>query len=425
MINDRFISIGSKGCSFPIELTELEPPLTVGVNSIRWAGRASDPIGLKAHAWVSKNVGETFEIYPLAEAIKRKRVQHFQNVRWRADGTTYNGDGFFPTNWSPKSGQPQLVALRGKSADGKEWLHGSLELTHNKNNRHTGKVGKLLEVSNESKVDAGYQPRRRVPRKTWRREELMVVLNLYHKLTFGRLHSRNPAIVTLAEKLERGANSVAMKLVNLASLDPALKLRGIKGLKGASDLDRAVWNEFHADLNETVPASEDALRALFEADDGDDLEVLPKEGFRVRKRPPSGPTEISATIKQRRGQDYFRDSVLNNFGGRCGVTQLAIRELLIASHILPWGTHSEHRLNVRNGLCLSRLHDAAFDQGLIAFDENLRMEISPQLKAALPQRSITENFGAYEGTSLCLPDDAALPEPEFLAEHRAKKFRKR
>jgi hypothetical protein len=36
-----------------------------------------------------------------------------------------------------------------------------------------------------------------------------------------------------------------MKLSNLASLDPALKLRGIKGLAGASALDRTVWTEFH------------------------------------------------------------------------------------------------------------------------------------------------------------------------------------
>jgi hypothetical protein len=70
----------------------------------------------------------------------------------------------------------------------------------------------------------------------WTRDELLVALNLYHKLTFGQLHARNPAIIALAEKLGRGANSVAMKLCNFASLDPALALRGIKGLEGASML---------------------------------------------------------------------------------------------------------------------------------------------------------------------------------------------
>jgi putative restriction endonuclease len=260
--------------------------------------------------------------------------------------------------------------------------------------------------------------------KRWTRDELLVALNLYHKLTFGQLHARQPAIVALAEKLERGSNSVAMKLCNFASLDPALKLRGIKGLEGASALDREVWSEFHANLNEAVPASEEALRKLFEVDEKSALEVLPKEGVRVRKRPPTGPTETIASVKLRRGQDYFRDAVLNNFGGRCGVTQLAVRELLIASHILPWGTHVAERLNIRNGLALSRLHDAAFDQGLITFDDTLCLVLSARLKAELPQRAVAENFGAYEGETLRLPDDAALPELAFLAEHRAKKFRK-
>ena len=260
--------------------------------------------------------------------------------------------------------------------------------------------------------------------RRWTRAELLVALNLYHKLTFGQLHSRQPVIIALAEKLDRGPNSLAMKLSNFASLDPALKLRGIKGLVGASTLDRAVWNEFHGDLNETVPVSEAALRKLFGVDESSELEVLPKEGLYVRKCPPSCSTETTANVKLRRGQEYFRDAVLNNFGGRCGVTGLPVRELLVASHILPWGTHPAERLNVRNGLSLSRLHDAAFDRGLIAFDNTLRLVLSPQLKAELPQRAVVESFGAYAGEPLHLPDDAALPDLAFLAEHRAKIFRK-
>jgi hypothetical protein len=258
--------------------------------------------------------------------------------------------------------------------------------------------------------------------KKWTRDELLVALNLYHKLTFGQLHHRNPAIAALAVKLGRTSSSLAMKLSNLASFDPALKLRGIKGLAGASALDRTVWNEFHSDLAEAVPASEAAFRALFRADANAELEVIPAEGIHVRKRPPSGATETTATAKQRRGQEYFRDAVLNNFAGRCGVTGLAVRELLIASHILPWGTHPAERLNVRNGLCLSRLHDAAFDRGLITFDDDLRLVLSPRLSDALPQRAVAENFGAYAGEHLQVPADAALPEVAFLAKHRATIF---
>ncbi len=257
----------------------------------------------------------------------------------------------------------------------------------------------------------------------WTHDELLVALNLYHKLTFGQMHSRQPAIIALAEKMGRGSNSLAMKLSNFASLDPALKMRGIKGLSGASALDRAVWSEFHSNLAETVPASEAAFRALFDADETKAIEVTAKDGVRMRKAP-SGPTETQATVKVRRGQEYFRQAVLNNFGGQCGVTGLAVRELLIASHILPWGKHERERLNVRNGLCLSRLHDAAFDLGLITFDGSLRLRLSRGLKAALPQRAVAENFAAHEGEALQLPKDAALPDETFLAIHRTDVFQK-
>jgi putative restriction endonuclease len=260
--------------------------------------------------------------------------------------------------------------------------------------------------------------------KRWTRVELLIVLNLYHKLNFGQMDQRNPAVVDLAGKLGRTSGSVAMKLGNLASLDPALQLRGIKGLQGASALDRIVWGEFNAHPADVIPEAEDALATLFEVRSTEEVEVLPKEGIRVTEIPPTGPTTVIANTNLRRGQSYFRNVVINNFGGRCGITELPIRELLVASHILPWGGHETERLNVRNGLSLSRLHDAAFDRGLITFDDDLRLVLSPRLKRELPQRTVAENFGAYSGESLKFPDDAVLPDVLFLAGHRAATFRK-
>lgn len=258
--------------------------------------------------------------------------------------------------------------------------------------------------------------------RRWTRDELLLALNLYHKLTFGQMHHRQPAIVAFAAKMGRGANSLAMKLCNFASLDPALRLRGIKGLSGASALDRAMWTEFHENLPETAPASEEALRNLFGADESDRVEVSQRHGVRLIKVP-NGPTETTASVKVRRGQDYFREAVLNNYGRCCGVTGLAVSELLVASHILPWSKSVAERLNVRNGIALSRLHDAAFDTGLITFDASLRLRMSKLLITALPQRTVAESFMAYEGQALQLADDAVLPDEKFLAVHRAEVFR--
>jgi putative restriction endonuclease len=115
-------------------------------------------------------------------------------------------------------------------------------------------------------------------RKPWNEDDLLVAMNLYHKLTFGQFHQRQPVIVEVASKLGRTPGSVAMKLSNLASLDPAMKLRDIVGLRGDSMLDRTVWKAFHKDLEKSVPASEEAFRRLFTTDDEDEVSVVPKVG---------------------------------------------------------------------------------------------------------------------------------------------------
>lgn len=92
--------------------------------------------------------------------------------------------------------------------------------------------------------------------------------------------------------------------------------------------------------------SQEHFDALFVGTEGETNEVIPGTGICRIRRPPSGETEISRTTKQRRGQDFFREIVLNNYGNRCGLTALPIRELQIASRILPWSSDADEGLNV-------------------------------------------------------------------------------
>lgn len=209
-----------------------------------------------------------------------------------------------------------------------------------------------------------------------------------------------------------------MKLGNLASFDPALQLRGIRGLPGASKLDQTMWEEFHENAAELVPLSQERFDALFVDSETETTEVIPGSGIRRAPRPPTGDTETTRQTKQRRGQGYFRDAVLNNYDNRCAITGLPLRELLIASHILPWAGYESERLNVGNGIALNRLHDAAFDQALIAFDDDLCLLISKRIRDALPNELIESGFFAYEGRTLHLPVDSIPPDSRFLALHR-------
>lgn len=93
----------------------------------------------------------------------------------------------------------------------------------------------------------------------WTRQQLLAAFSLYCQLPFGKLHSRNPEIVALAKRLGRTPSALAMKLTNIASLDPSITGSGRKGLSGASAADRAMWAEMQTDWDAFVIASQQAI----------------------------------------------------------------------------------------------------------------------------------------------------------------------
>ncbi len=272
-------------------------------------------------------------------------------------------------------------------------------------------------------------------RKPWSREELLILLNLYDKIPFGKFDKGNPVLIEVAECMERTPSSLAMKLSNLASLDERLAARGIKGLSGASALDRSVWAEYRADHEVLAVESEELLTTLVAGFSFAAVDVRP-ESIRV-VLVPEMETEYLATVTQRRGQSFFRQAVLNAYGGRCALTGLAIPELLVASHIVPWKRFGPddpvvaagldaiipkvahgHRLDVRNGIALNALHDRAFDRGFITFDADLRMRCCPLLRDQFSEPEIAREFKAFEGKPLVVPEGTEGPHPAYLEWHK-------
>ena len=111
------------------------------------------------------------------------------------------------------------------------------------------------------------------------------------------------------------------------------------------------------------------------------LPTLPFEDF-VRETAHLGDTETDRIQKVRIGQDRFRSALISYWNGTCPLTSISAPELLRASHIIPWAKcdNDQERLNVHNGLLLSALWDAAFDAGLVTFDDNGLPILSPRLK---------------------------------------------
>jgi len=228
----------------------------------------------------------------------------------------------------------------------------------------------------------------------WTRDQLLLALNLYHQTPFGKQHSTHPPIVELAGRIARTPSAVAMKLSNFTYLDPA---EGGKGLSGASNTDREIWEEFYGRFESLADASEPILTPEF--------------------APPTGPTEVKSLVKQRRHQSFFRKAVLGSYGNRCCISGLPIPSLLRASHIIPWSESEKHRLNPRNGLCLAGTYDLAFDQFLITFDDDLRLVIGTTLMKHKDNPAIKTTFVERAGNPLILPDKNP-PDPALISWHR-------
>jgi hypothetical protein len=264
------------------------------------------------------------------------------------------------------------------------------------------------------------------PSVKWTREQTLVAINLYCKLPFGKLHKTNPVIVSVAKKMGRTPSSLGMKLCNFASLDPVQKARGIAGLAGASRQDQEIWNEFHADVKTLGPESEQLLDDLFELNAEQELDVQQHDQIQIQNSrhvgKPTGSTEKVATVRVRRGQQFFRQAILCAYGGRCCISGINVPQFLVASHIKPWSDFPDERLDPRNGLCLSSLHDAAFDSGLITLDEKLSVVLSKRLRSYFPQPTLEQTFQQFEGHRIRLPDKLAEPAGEFLEYHRKSVF---
>jgi len=249
----------------------------------------------------------------------------------------------------------------------------------------------------------------------WEKDQTKLAFYLYCQIPFGKLHQGNPEIVELAKLIGRTPSAVAMKLVNFASLDPAITGTGRKGLSNSSTQDREIWDEFNADWEglavecqhlRTELAGQPEMVAAPDTE-SDELSDYTGETKRV-------------FVEQRIKQSFFRRAVLSSYRGRCCMSGVAESRLLTASHIVPWSKDKTNRLNPRNGLCLSALHDRAFDKGLITLSDDLRVIVSKMLKQRT-ETFVKELVAAIEGRPIESPE-RFMPSPDFIMRHRKDVF---
>ena len=250
-------------------------------------------------------------------------------------------------------------------------------------------------------------------RSGWTRQQLLVAFALYCQLPFGRLHHRNPDVVLLAEAIGRTPSALAMKLSNIASLDPAITSTGRAGLRGASSSDRAMWEEMHEDWENFAVESQRAI---------EDVQLSSMTEVEATNHEDDFPVGEDRKVRTtaRIGQRFFRATVLSAYDERCCITGLSITSLLVAGHIVPWSHDRPNRMNPRNGLLLTALHETAFDEGIFTLNDDLTVRIS-QNYTGINDSYFLESIERYEGQAIRLPQKFS-PDRDLLSYHRTHIF---
>lgn len=263
----------------------------------------------------------------------------------------------------------------------------------------------------------GDQQINQMPRRLWTHDELVLTLALYFQLPFGRLNHGTPEVKELGNLLGRGANSAALRLVNFAACDPYILETGRHGMSSGATVCKPVWDEYVNDKDRLFrEAAEIRARLL-----NQEIEDLLSQEILEEIKDYTGETR-EAVVKVRIKQEAFRSMILNNYNTTCAVTGINEPRLLIASHIIPWSTREDTRLDPENGVCLSALYDKAFDRGLITIrPDDYTIKLSKELKDRLARAIYDEHFGKVENRRIILPEEHK-PNVNFLQYHEENVF---
>ncbi len=132
----------------------------------------------------------------------------------------------------------------------------------------------------------------------------------------------------------------------------------------------------------------------------------------------------SRLVSQRLHQKLFRERVLDAYRARCALSRLRLPQLVDAAHIIRDSDETLGQPIVQNGICMSKLHHTAFDQGLIAIDQDYRAHIA-ECVASVDDGPLIEHLRAIDGRKICLPRERSLwPDPDRLKQRYLDTVRK-
>ena len=130
---------------------------------------------------------------------------------------------------------------------------------------------------------------------------------------------------------------------------------------------------------------------------------------------------VAAQTLRRLHQTAFRENVIQAYSSRCTLCNLKHRELLDAAHILP-DMHPKGDPIIQNGLCLCKIHHAAFDNNIVGISPEYKVHVSAQVLKEIDGPMLQHGLQELHSQKLIVPSRKKdWPDPERL-EIRFKEF---
>lgn len=131
---------------------------------------------------------------------------------------------------------------------------------------------------------------------------------------------------------------------------------------------------------------------------------------------------IREVVTKYRAHD-FRRRVIGSYENKCAVCDIQLG-LIDAAHIIPVADNSSTD-ETSNGIALCKIHHAAYDNNIISFDENYRIEVSDVTRRGLEHENIAGGFDDFvKGLRDCIAlplDEMDRPNPKYIL--RAREIR--